>query len=104
MHVAQASSREYVAPRNATEQLLADLWQQLLEVRQAGIYDDFFELGGHSLKAIRMMAAIRKQLGVDIPVSKLFEHKNIAQLAAYIITVAGNDEATSGKEYEVFEL
>jgi amino acid adenylation domain-containing protein len=76
-----ASASMYVAPRNETEQALAGIWQQLLGIPQAGIHSDFFELGGHSLLAMRMIAAIQKQLGIDVPVKLIFQLPTIAELA-----------------------
>ncbi|HVI44818.1 MAG TPA: non-ribosomal peptide synthase/polyketide synthase [Chitinophaga sp.] len=75
---------EYTAPRNATEEALAQIWQELLKIQQVGIYDNFFELGGHSLLAMRLMAAVKKQLGVVLPVRAIFAHPIIASLAAHI--------------------
>ncbi|MGY0035030.1 non-ribosomal peptide synthetase [Pedobacter sp. NJ-S-72] len=48
------SNQIYVAPRNDTEQKLAHIWQELLQLKQVGIYDDFFDLGGHSLLIMRV--------------------------------------------------
>ena len=44
---------EFVAPRNAVEEILAQIWQELLGVERVGAYDNFFDLGGHSLQGIR---------------------------------------------------
>jgi amino acid adenylation domain-containing protein len=75
---------EYVAPRNATEQALADIWQDLLGVERVGIYDNFFELGGHSLLAMRVVSAIRKELDIELSIRDLFVYPMIAGLGAYL--------------------
>ncbi|MBB5635251.1 amino acid adenylation domain-containing protein [Pedobacter cryoconitis] len=74
----------YTAPRNAIEQGLADIWQELLKADQIGIYDNFFELGGHSLLVMRMIAAIRKTLNSELVVKDLFTHPTIAGLSVYM--------------------
>ena len=75
---------EYTAPRNETEQALADIWQELLDIERAGIYDNFFELGGHSLLAMRVVSAVRKELDVELSIRDLFVHPTIAGLGAYL--------------------
>ncbi|ACU62621.1 non-ribosomal peptide synthetase [Chitinophaga pinensis] len=77
-------SRKYVAPETAIEINLAAIWSELLEVEQVGIYDDFFDLGGHSLMAIRVIASIRKDYSLELPIHVLFELKNISDLSKYI--------------------
>ena len=72
----------YEAPRNETEKVMAEIWEELLEVENPGIHDDFFNLGGHSLLAIRLVSAIRKRLEVEIAINLVFEYPTIAQLAA----------------------
>ncbi|PSL45611.1 non-ribosomal peptide synthase protein (TIGR01720 family)/amino acid adenylation domain-containing protein [Chitinophaga niastensis] len=76
----------YVAPRNATEQTLVNIFLILLKVERVGIYDDFFALGGHSLLAIRVVSAIRKQLGVEISIRTVFNHPTVAALSAQLST------------------
>jgi acyl transferase domain-containing protein/thioesterase domain-containing protein/acyl carrier protein len=72
---------EYVAPVGASEQQLARIWAELLGVRQVGVLDDFFELGGNSLGAVRLFAAIKREYGVSLPLSTLFEAPSIRPLA-----------------------
>ncbi len=80
------SSKEYVAPRNETEEKLAIIWQKLLGIEKIGVYDDFFELGGHSLLATRLVSLIRKDLEKEIAIREVFEYTTIADLALYIST------------------
>lgn len=76
-----ALSSDYLAPASASEELLARVWSELLGVRQVGVLDDFFELGGNSLLAVRLFAAIKRQYGVSLPLSTLFEAPSIRPLA-----------------------
>ncbi len=48
----------YVAPRNPQEEILANIWQEVLNIDQVGINDNFFELGGHSLLATRLISRV----------------------------------------------
>jgi amino acid adenylation domain-containing protein/thioester reductase-like protein len=74
----------YTPPRNRTEQELVSIWETLLQVPQIGIHDNFFELGGHSLLAMRLQSALRKRLGMEIPIRSIFAHPTIARLGSLI--------------------
>ncbi|WP_075343709.1 non-ribosomal peptide synthetase [Tenacibaculum agarivorans] len=80
------STKEYVAPRNETEEQLVNIWQDLLSVEKVGVYDDFFELGGHSLLATRLVSLIRKELEKELAIREIFEHTTIADLSLHITT------------------
>jgi amino acid adenylation domain-containing protein len=73
-----------VAPRNEVEHKLAAIWQELLKLEQVGIEQNFFELGGHSLLALQVMARIRSQFEVELPVRSLFEEPTLAALATAV--------------------
>ncbi len=76
-----STTTQYLAPRNATEETLAKIWQEILNVPQVGIDDNFFELGGHSLLATQVVSKIRQSLSVELPLRYLFEYPTVAQLA-----------------------
>jgi acyl carrier protein len=54
---------EFVAPRSATEQRLAEIFAEALRVPRVGVYDNFFDLGGHSLLCFRVIERIERELG-----------------------------------------
>ena len=76
--------QEYVAPRNATEETLCRLWQEVLRRELVGIHDNFFKVGGHSLMAAQLATRIREGFKIDIPLQRMFESPTIAQLAEAI--------------------
>ena len=75
---------EYVGARNATEETLCRLWQEVLRRERVGIHDNFFRIGGHSLLAVQVTTRIRGALNADIPLRRMFEAPTIAQLAGLI--------------------
>jgi aryl carrier-like protein len=79
-HVELQREEEYVPPRNAIEEEIAAIWQELLGVERVGVRDDFFALGGHSLLATQMITRIRRSHG-DIPLQALFTAPTVAALA-----------------------
>jgi amino acid adenylation domain-containing protein len=71
------------APRTATEELIAGIWERLLGRAPGaiGIHDNFFDLGGHSLLATQALSRMREALGVAVSLRTLFETPTIAGLA-----------------------
>ena len=86
---------DFVAPRNETEQAVAEIWEDLLDVRPVGVKDDFFDLGGHSMLAVRMIAEIDKTLGRQLPLGALFQDPTVAHLADMIDQGDENDSAST---------
>lgn len=75
---------EYVAPRTVVEEVVADIWANLLGLERVSLHDNFFELGGHSLIATQVMVRVQKTTGVELPLRALFENPTVAQLAEQI--------------------
>lgn len=75
---------EYVAPRNPREEAILRVFGAVLERSDLGVEDDFFVLGGHSLTAGQVVARLRGELGVDVPLKAIFENTTAAALAEAI--------------------
>ncbi len=75
---------DYVDPASATERTLAAIWQELLGIELLGVHDNFFELGGNSLIGLKVIARIKHELQVDIPIVSLFEGPTVSTLARLI--------------------
>ncbi|MEH1123084.1 condensation domain-containing protein [Micromonospora sp. CPCC 206061] len=76
----------YVAPRTDAEELVAEVFAELLQVARVGANDDFFVLGGHSLLAIRVIARLRAAVSLDLPVRLLFQYPTVAGFAQAVET------------------
>ena len=86
-----ALGTEYIPPGTELEQTIVDVWQELLGIDQLGIYDNFFDLGGNSLIGLKVIARLKKELQIDIPVISLFEGPTVSALAG-ILRQAQADE------------
>ena len=75
------ATREYVAPRNETEEKICEIFSEILSVEQVGVKDSFFELGGHSLRATRLVNRIEAETGTRIALKEVFAHPTVEQLA-----------------------
>ncbi|GAA3988736.1 hypothetical protein GCM10022247_04010 [Allokutzneria multivorans] len=68
-------------PRTPTEELLAQLFSEVLGVAVNGVEDNFFDLGGHSLLANRLVTRVRAVFGVELPIRAVFESGTVDALA-----------------------
>nr|WP_232240877.1 non-ribosomal peptide synthetase [Kutzneria sp. 744] len=74
------------APRSPTEQILGELFSEVLGLRRVGLTDSFFDIGGHSLLATRLTSRIRSVLGVEAPIRMIFQHPSVSALAKALAT------------------
>lgn len=89
---------EYLAPRDATEQMLAHIWGEILHVTDVGVQDNFFELGGHSLLATQLVSRVQALFRVTLPLRQVFARPTIATLADAIRQTQG--EGSPSREAE----
>ena len=73
----------YVAPRDAAEGRLAEIFQNALGIQEVGIHDNFFDLGGDSIVGIQVVARAN-EAGLTLSPDQLFEHQTVAELAALL--------------------
>jgi thioesterase domain-containing protein/acyl carrier protein len=78
---ARAKAVEQPAELSASEQRLAGIFREVLEVPAVAADDDFFELGGNSLLAVRLLTQIRAHYGRELPLASLFEYRTVRAFA-----------------------
>ncbi len=71
---------QYVAPRTPREEIIANIFAQVLNVQNVGIDHNFFELGGHSLLATQLVSRLRRAFGVEIPLRAIFAAPTVVEL------------------------
>ncbi|WP_354644170.1 amino acid adenylation domain-containing protein [Kitasatospora camelliae] len=96
------AERPYTAPRDAVEERLCALWQQVLGVERVGVEDEFFlDLGGHSLLATRLRLLVEDAFGITLTLRQFFEHTTAGAQARLVReAVEAAVEALSDEELE----
>ncbi|MEO8338251.1 MAG: amino acid adenylation domain-containing protein [Nitrospirota bacterium] len=89
----QAAAR--IAPRNQTEESLAELWKSVLAVPEVGIHDNFFEQGGHSLLATQLVSRMREVFEVEVSLRVIFEQPTIVALAEEVTRLRRGEQKAS---------
>jgi amino acid adenylation domain-containing protein len=89
---------DYVAPRTPTEEALAAIWSEVLEVPRVGANDNFFDLGGHSLLVVQLHARLRETLAPGLSVADLFGIRTLADLARQVDAMREAEDDTSSRE------
>ena len=85
----QAALDGRAAPRNELQAAIARIWSEALGVSQVGLSDEFFAVGGNSLVAVQLIAQVRKELGVRLPMRSIFENPTVAGIATLIEQIRG---------------
>jgi acyl carrier protein len=71
---------DYVEPRTGEEKFLCQVWSEVLRLDRVGIFDNFLELGGNSLMATQVVSRVRDNLGVELPLTAMFDAPTVARL------------------------
>jgi acyl carrier protein len=71
----------FVGPRTLMEEMLVEIWAEVLKLDKIGVHDNFFDIGGHSLKATQVISRIRETFRMDLSLRVLFEAPTVAELA-----------------------
>ncbi|WP_028596506.1 amino acid adenylation domain-containing protein [Paenibacillus assamensis] len=77
-------------PRTPQEEVMCELFAEILNVKRVSIDDSFFELGGHSLLAVRLISRVREALGKELSIAVLFEAPTVAGLIDKLEMSGGN--------------
>jgi len=83
-HERPAFEGDYVAPRDAVEDMLAEMWRETLGIERIGVHDDFFILGGDSIKGAVFINSLQKRLDDIVHVVTIFNAPTVDKLAAYL--------------------
>jgi amino acid adenylation domain-containing protein len=87
----------YVVPRNAVEQTIAAVWQEVLGVQSVGVFDNFFDLGGHSLLLVKAHGRLHGQFERELSIIDMFRYPTVDALAKHVseaVDVSGAADAS----------
>jgi amino acid adenylation domain-containing protein len=82
----------YVAPSTDKERMLAEMWQEILNVPRVSARDNFFDIGGHSLLCLQMTVRIEQLVGVKLN-PRIILRNNLSQVAALLEQGTKNPES-----------
>ncbi|MCR8843796.1 amino acid adenylation domain-containing protein [Paenibacillus sp. SC116] len=84
LEISQSTQREIVLPETEAEQLICDIWRELLQLERIGVTDNFFELGGHSLLATQVIMRVSKMFNVKFTLRELYDAVTIRDLCRIV--------------------
>ncbi|MGD1702703.1 amino acid adenylation domain-containing protein [Dapis sp. BLCC M229] len=91
----------FVSPRTPTEKIVANIFASVLKNSEVSIYDNFFELGGHSLLANQVIYRIPQELGVELPLTTIFELPTVAELSDRLETISNEKSLSLAKQLQI---
>jgi acyl carrier protein len=94
------ANEEYAAPKGEIEELLAQVWQEVLQVERVGRYSHFIELGGHSMTAMRLVVKLAEILGVQLQLQAVLRSPTLWQMAEVVESVSFKGQALAAARAE----
>jgi amino acid adenylation domain-containing protein len=74
----------YIVPRNALEQSIAAVWQEVLGLDAVGVFDNFFDLGGHSMLLVKAHSKLRDVAPRRLSIVDMFRYSTIDALSKFM--------------------
>jgi len=72
------------APRSPIEEMLVQIWKEVLQVEDVRINDNFFDLGGHSFLLVQLHSQLKREFDTNVAVVELFRYPTIESLASFL--------------------
>ena len=94
----------YVPPATPAEQVIADIWSDVLGIERVGAQDNFFDLGGHSLLATQIVSRLQGIFQAEMPVRNLFETTTVAGMVGATAELCGGRDVVEAIARTVQEL
>ncbi|WP_157756666.1 phosphopantetheine-binding protein [Plantactinospora sp. KBS50] len=83
-------------PSTPTEELVAQVWRELLELEDFDLTEDFFELGGHSMIAVQVVYELEQRTGVPLELASFFDLATVPEVAAELDRLRAEQPAGAG--------
>ena len=96
------SGIDNAASENENEQIISDMWKEILGISNIGTHDSFFDLGGDSLQATQLNSRLRKIFNVELPMQRFFEFPTIRETASAVEEVLADQRKS--EEMEVLSM
>ncbi|MEO1296438.1 MAG: amino acid adenylation domain-containing protein [Cyanobacteria bacterium J06636_16] len=85
----------FVAPRTATEQAIATIWQTVLNLEDVSIHASFFEMGGNSLSAMQALSQLRQAFPIELSIRQFFTAQTLVEQAAVVDALLAEQAETA---------
>ncbi|HNZ98847.1 amino acid adenylation domain-containing protein [Ruminococcus sp.] len=98
--VSEEEATELIPPRTETEKKIADLWKQILCVKEVGINQSFFKAGGDSLLATHLLTIVKKEYDIELSLKEMYNDPTLESIAASIderLAENGDDDTEFGE-------
>lgn len=91
-------------PSTPTEELVAQVWRELLELEDFDLAEDFFELGGHSMIAVQVVYELEQRTGIPLDLASFFDLATVPEVAAELDRLRAEQPAVTVSLTEEGEL